>query len=133
MSLQLSAPAHGPHDPLDILEEIVTANEWRFERSLDGDMVVEIPGRWCEYRLFFLWRGDLGALYFSCAFDIRVPEAKAMSIALVPSAGSVTPAAGMASVISSIMPATVSRGASARLPGGRLSRPLSAATSVAVS
>ncbi len=80
MSLHLSVPACAPHDPLDILEEIVAANEWRFERSLDGDMVVEIPGRWCEYRLFFQWRGDLGALYFSCAFDIRVPEAKRREI-----------------------------------------------------
>lgn len=76
MSLRLSAPAHGPHDPLDLLEELVAANDWRFERSPDGDMVVEIPGRWCEYRLFFLWREDLAALYFSCAFDVRVPEAK---------------------------------------------------------
>ena len=80
MSLRPSEPTREPQHPLDVLEDIVAANEWRFERSLDDDMVVEIPGRWCEYRLFFQWRQDLGSLYFSCAFDVRVPEAKRREI-----------------------------------------------------
>lgn len=63
-------------NPLDILEELVNANEWRFDRTTDEEMVVEISGRWCEYRLFFVWQEDLSAMYFSCLFDLRVPAQK---------------------------------------------------------
>ena len=68
-------------NPLDILEELVNANEWRFDRSTDEEMVVEIAGRWCEYRLFFVWQQDLSAMYFSCLFDLRAPPQKRTAVA----------------------------------------------------
>ena len=68
-------------NPLDILEELVNANEWRFDRSTDEEMVVEIAGRWCEYRLFFVWQEDLSAMYFSCLFDLRAPAQKRTAVA----------------------------------------------------
>ncbi len=37
------------HNPLDMLEEMVVANEWPFDRVSEEEMVVEINGRWCEY------------------------------------------------------------------------------------
>ena len=52
------------HNPIDMLEELVAVNEWRHERSADEEMVVEFRGQWCEYRMFFVWQEDLGALYF---------------------------------------------------------------------
>ena len=62
------------NNPLDILEELVVANEWPFDRSSSDEMVVEATGRWCDYRMFFVWREDVHALYFTCAFDMRIPE-----------------------------------------------------------
>ncbi|MFQ5955719.1 MAG: YbjN domain-containing protein [Kiloniellales bacterium] len=76
MSLQTSRPVDAPSNPIDILEEIVRANDWLYERTADDDMVVQIAGCWCEYRLFFTWQTDLGALAVSCAFDARVPDAR---------------------------------------------------------
>ena len=76
MSLELSQGSEAPRNPLDILEEIVAANEWPFDRADDCDMVVEISGQWCGYRLFFLWRDDISALHVSCAYDLRVPAGK---------------------------------------------------------
>jgi hypothetical protein len=64
------------HNPLDILEEIVAANEWLFERANEDELIVELAGRWCHYRLFFVWQRDIGALQFSCQFDMRVPDGK---------------------------------------------------------
>ena len=29
-------------NPIDLLEELVSANEWRFDRTNDGEMVVEM-------------------------------------------------------------------------------------------
>ncbi|HWA42324.1 MAG TPA: YbjN domain-containing protein [Hypericibacter adhaerens] len=69
------------HNPLDILEELVSANEWRFDRSADEEMVVELPGRWCDFRMFFVWHEDLEAVYFSCTFDLRVPAHKRGAVA----------------------------------------------------
>ena len=54
-----------PH-PLDLLEELVGANDWAFDRAGPDELAVEIAGRWCDYRLYFLWQEDLGALHFSC-------------------------------------------------------------------
>ncbi|WP_114394285.1 YbjN domain-containing protein [Oleisolibacter albus] len=68
--------ATSTHNPLDMLEEIVVANEWAFERSSDEEMIVEINGRWCDYRLFFLWQTEVSAMQFSCQFDMKVPAAR---------------------------------------------------------
>ena len=64
------------NNPIDLLEELVVANEWPFDRSSDHEMVVETTGRWCDYRMFFIWREDLNALYFTCMFDTRISEDK---------------------------------------------------------
>jgi len=63
-------------NPIDLLEELVSANEWRFDRTNDGEMVVEIGGNWCDYRMYFSWQEDLAAVYFSCLFDVRIPAQK---------------------------------------------------------
>ncbi|MEA2779718.1 MAG: hypothetical protein QOK29_1262 [Rhodospirillaceae bacterium] len=60
-------------NPLDVLEELVDANEWRFDRSSKEEMVVELSGRWSDYRLYFIWQEDLSAICFSCVMDLRVP------------------------------------------------------------
>ncbi len=60
-------------NPLDILEQIVTANEWSFERRSDGEMAAEAPGKWCDYGVFFSWAPEISAMHFSCAFDLKVP------------------------------------------------------------
>jgi hypothetical protein len=65
-----------PSNPLDLLEELVAANEWPFDRAGPDEMVVETAGRWCDYRMYFVWREQASALYFTCAFDCRVPETK---------------------------------------------------------
>jgi hypothetical protein len=60
------------HNPLDLVEEIVIANEWPFDRSSDDELVVEISGRWCDYRLYFVWQSELSAMQFSCQFDMKI-------------------------------------------------------------
>jgi hypothetical protein len=68
-------------NPIDLLEELVSANEWRFDRTNDGEMVVEIGGNWCDYRMYFAWQEDLSAVYFSCLFDVRIPPQKRLQTA----------------------------------------------------
>lgn len=63
-------------NPLDLMEEIVAANEWAFERASADEMLVEVDGRWCRYRLFFYWQDEFSAMQFSCQFNIKVPSAR---------------------------------------------------------
>lgn len=63
-------------NPLDLVEEIVSAHDWPFERAGEEELVAQITGRWGDYRLLFAWNGELSALQFSCSLDLKVPENK---------------------------------------------------------
>lgn len=63
-------------NPLDTLEDVLKANEWPFDRAAEDQLVVETVGRWCDYRMLFVWRAEINALYFSCALDTKVPVEK---------------------------------------------------------
>lgn len=69
-----------PANPLDMIEQFVSANDWPFDRRNDDEMAVEVPGRWCDYSLYFAWREDVGALHFTCAFDMKVQPASRAAI-----------------------------------------------------
>ncbi len=68
-------------NPLDIVEEIVTANEWSFERAADDELSVEFPGHWCGYHLHFVWSQDLSAMHLSCFMDMKVPKKRFGAVA----------------------------------------------------
>ena len=51
-------------NPLDIVEEMVSANDWAFERASNDEMLVEVAGRWCNYRMFFFWQDEISAMQF---------------------------------------------------------------------
>lgn len=70
-----------PPNPLDLMEELVNANEWRYDRATDEEMIVEYAGQYCAYRMFMVWQADLGAMYFSSLFDMKVPTARRRELA----------------------------------------------------
>ena len=61
-------------NPLDVVEQVVAANEWAFDRRSDSEMAAEAPGRWCDYGLYFSWSHEISVMHFSCAFDLKAPE-----------------------------------------------------------
>jgi hypothetical protein len=76
MSASLQLDRDRSTNPLDILEQIIAANEWAFERRSDGEMAAEAPGKWCDYGLHFSWSHEISAMAFTCAFDLKVPADK---------------------------------------------------------
>jgi hypothetical protein len=74
MSASLHTAVPGAANPLDILEQIVMANDWVFDRRTDEEMAAEAPGRWCDYGLYFNWSHEISAMHFTCTFDLKVPE-----------------------------------------------------------
>ncbi len=61
-------------NPIDVIEEIAAHNDWAHERQSDEELALRVTGAWCEYHLWFVWRSEIGALYFSCGLDMRVPK-----------------------------------------------------------
>jgi len=61
-------------NPLDIMEQIASANDWVFDRRSDSEMAAEAPGQWCDYGLYFNWSHEISAMHFTCTFDLKVPE-----------------------------------------------------------
>lgn len=77
----LSASSFGQNaHPLDLVEEIASANEWAFDRTSDDELVAQLAGRWGDYRLYFGWSSDMSALQFSCGLDLRVPKYRRGSV-----------------------------------------------------
>lgn len=74
MSATLTRFTDTAANPIDVMEQIVAANEWNFDRRSDQEMAAEAPGRWCDYGLFFNWSPEISAMHFTCAFDLKVPE-----------------------------------------------------------
>jgi hypothetical protein len=74
MSATLTTAFETAANPLDVMEQIVAANEWAFDRRSESEMAAEAPGRWCDYGLYFNWSREISAMHFTCAFDLKVPE-----------------------------------------------------------
>ncbi|MGF1639629.1 MAG: YbjN domain-containing protein [Rhodospirillales bacterium] len=62
--------------PLDVIEQLIADNDWVFDRPSDEEIAIQVPGRWCDYNLYFAWNAPAGAMHFTLAFDIRVPDRK---------------------------------------------------------
>ncbi|MGF1610162.1 MAG: YbjN domain-containing protein [Kiloniellales bacterium] len=74
--VSLSSPCEAQHNPLDVLEELINANDWPFDRASEQELIAEGSGRWCDYHLCFVWQPEVAAVLFSCHFDHRVPQGK---------------------------------------------------------
>ena len=74
MSAHISPHPERSANPLDMLEQIASANDWQFDRRNDAEMAAEAPGKWCDYGLYFSWSHEISAMHFTCAFDMKVPE-----------------------------------------------------------
>jgi hypothetical protein len=78
--VSVSTASESISNPLDLVEEIITAHEWPFDRANDEELMAQIPGKWCDYRLYFAWSSDMSALHFSCALDLKVQNHRRPSI-----------------------------------------------------
>jgi len=67
-------------NPVDMVEQVASVNDWDFERSCDDEINILVSGVWAEYSVSFSWMEDFEALHLCCAFDIKVPEARSAEI-----------------------------------------------------
>jgi hypothetical protein len=72
MSIQLDNRINEYLNPLDSVEEILSAHNWEFNRMNNDELMVQVIGKACEYRLFFIWQEDMSALQFCCQYDLGI-------------------------------------------------------------
>lgn len=73
-AVQLADFDHPSKNPLDLAEQLILDREWLCDRPVEEELVAEVQGSWCNFRIWFAWQPDLNALVFSCAYDIKIPE-----------------------------------------------------------
>jgi hypothetical protein len=61
-------------NPIDIVEQVATSNDWAVDRSSTDELTMVIAGNWTDYNISLNWRDDLEALHIACAFDFKVPD-----------------------------------------------------------
>jgi hypothetical protein len=62
------------NNPLDLAELVIMDRDWVFDRPADGELIAEVSGAMCTYRIWFTWQEDSGGLTLSCAFESKLPK-----------------------------------------------------------
>ena len=70
-------------NPIDRLEQIVSTNQWPFERFGDDEMAFSIGGMQAQYHLWFGWNRKMRSLELRCAIDVTVPKRRYSEMAEV--------------------------------------------------
>jgi hypothetical protein len=63
-----------PNNPLAVVEDIASDNNWPFERSGEDEVTIVSTGAWTDYQLSFTWMNEIEALHLACAFDMKIPS-----------------------------------------------------------
>jgi hypothetical protein len=62
----------GSVNPIDRVEEVLSSNRWVFNRVNEDELMVQVLGSACEYKLFFIWDEDMNALQLCCQLESSV-------------------------------------------------------------
>src|SRR5579863_172649 len=73
-SLQIKTDVMMEKNPLDLAELVIMNRDWVFDRPADGELIAEVNGLWCNYRIWFTWQEDSGGLTLSCALDSKLQK-----------------------------------------------------------
>ncbi len=59
-------------NPLDSVEEILSANDWTFDRMNEDELTVHVSGKMGHYKMMFHWQEEFSAMQFYCLFDLDI-------------------------------------------------------------
>jgi hypothetical protein len=55
------------NNPLAVVEDIASTNNWPFERSGEDEVTIVSRGSWTDYQLSFTWMPEIEALHLASA------------------------------------------------------------------
>jgi hypothetical protein len=65
-----------PFDPLEVVENVLTAENLPFDRTEEGDLAFALAGDWKDYELWFAWRPEGDCLQLCCSLDLQAAKGR---------------------------------------------------------
>ncbi len=62
-------------NPLDCVEDVLSDNNWIYDRMNNEELLVDVAGSVFSYRLCFIWQEHMDALQILCHYDCHVSNA----------------------------------------------------------
>lgn len=69
-------------NPVDMVESVAANNQWSFERIGD-EISMLVSGNWSDYDISLSWMSEFETLHLACAFDLKVPDARANEVTIL--------------------------------------------------
>lgn len=63
-----------PCSPLDLVEDVLVGNGWVFQRAEEGEILLTLEGKQCNYHVFFMWQEEMRALQIACQYDLDIAK-----------------------------------------------------------
>jgi hypothetical protein len=67
-------------NPLAVVENMALRNDWSFERSVENEIAIAVAGKLVNYQVSFTWMDAIKVLHLSCAFEVKIPQARVPEI-----------------------------------------------------
>ena len=58
-------------DPIELVTRFVANQDWLLQRRAENAVLVEVPGKWCDYQLAVTWQHNEEAMQVTCRIDVR--------------------------------------------------------------
>ena len=72
-------------DPIELVTRFVITHDWLLQRRDENVVLVEVPGKWCDYQLAVVWRDNEAAMQVSCRIDEQTDPMRYGEMALLAS------------------------------------------------
>ena len=72
-------------DPIELVTRFVVTHDWLLQSRGENEVLVEVPGNWCDYLLAVVWRHDEAAMQVSCRIDVQIGPMRCGEIAILAS------------------------------------------------
>ena len=70
-------------DPIELVTRFVATQDWLLQRRAENSVLVEVPGKWCDYQLAVTWQHNEEAMQVTCRIDVQCDENQLGEIALL--------------------------------------------------
>ena len=70
-------------DPIELVTRFVVTHDWLLQSRGQNAVLVEVPGKWCDYQLAVIWRDDEAAMQVSCRIDVQTAPMRYGEMALL--------------------------------------------------
>ena len=72
-------------DPIELVTRFVVTHDWLLQSRGENALLVEVPGKWCDYQLGVVWRHDEAAMQVNCRIDVQANHLRYGEMALLAS------------------------------------------------